>query len=235
MDPLSITASTLTILQTISAAFDAIRQVKGLPKAFKEVGRNLALVTETLGLASAQLESAALKDSARKTIGDVVRSCNEKAASLSEIFQELNRRKEHDKNKNWSSLVSFYRSMLLRLGKAHRVETLMQGILDSLKVLAIHKVFQTACEQQIQKLESASKQLSEVEPSLHDSEWDQGGRTVTQNIASGGTGHLITNDTGTQSNVFGNQFTASGDMNFGMMPFIGHSHGVKEIGVQSSK
>lgn len=216
MDPLSITVATIAIIQSISSTYNAIQHLKGLPKAFNEVGQDLPLVRETLDLARSQLQASTLDESTKKAIEPIIKGCKDKASALNDIFQEIDKKKKHDKEaKDWPALVSFYRTLLLRLGKAHRVETLMQGILKDLKGLAVHQLFKVATKAQIDKLESAINKLSEAEPSLPDSEFESNGTNVSQRIGDGGKGWQFNAMGGTLTNRFGPEFNATGNMSFG--------------------
>lgn len=217
MDPLSITAATLAIINAISAIYKNIQHVKGLPKAFQEVGQNLGLVEETLALVKQVLGEDKGDESASEAIKRVLEGCHEKAESLKNIFEKINEKKMTERNaKEWSAIANFYRTMVLRLGKAHRVETLMQDILDGVKVLAMNQVFRTASQEQIDRLESATKKLSEVEPSIKESDFEQGGTNLTMHIASGGKGNQFhSQGNSSQTNNLGHQYTAQGNMTFG--------------------
>lgn len=219
MDPLSIIASAITIISTVSNIYESLKDIQGLPKAFKEVGQNLNLADETLKLARTQLESQNVSEPTKEAITTVLKDCERKATSLNRIFEEISKVEEGGKKaKDWAGLANLYRKIVLRLGKVHRVETLMQGILNGLKGLAIHKVFSTEHQEQVDKLERAIESLSKVEPSLNDSDFDKSSTQLNMEIASGGTGNQIFNETGNQTNRFGGyDFNTGGaPMHFGM-------------------
>ncbi|KAH7129661.1 putative ankyrin repeat-containing protein [Dactylonectria estremocensis] len=183
MDPLSVIASTIAVVQAISTTYKAIQHLRGLPNEFKEVNRNLPLAQDTLDLARDHLQDLALDESTKKAIQPVVTGCEEKAKMLQDIFEKV---EKGVKNAKDGSVLDFYRTSLLRLGKAHRVETLMQGILRGLNALATNQLFKTATQSQMAQLKEAIDQLSNVKSSVPDSDFEG---SVTQNIASGGTGH----------------------------------------------
>ena len=85
MDPLSIIASIIAIIQAISSTHKAIQHLKGLPKEFNEVNQNLPLVQDTLGLVHDRLKVVDLDESSKKTIGPIVSGCKEKAKKLRDI------------------------------------------------------------------------------------------------------------------------------------------------------
>ncbi|KAI8710751.1 SesA domain-containing protein [Fusarium sp. LHS14.1] len=188
MDPLSIIASTIAIVEAVSSTYKAIQHLRGLPDEFKEVSQNLPLAQDTLALARDHLQGLTLDDSSKKAIQPVVSGCEERAKMLQDIFEKV---EKGTKNAKDGSVLDFYRTSLLRLGKAHRVETLMRGILRDLNALATNQLFKTATQSQ---LEEAIDRLSNVESSVPDSDFDSP-RSNSQHIASGGTGY--------QSNITG--------------------------------
>ncbi|KAH7124656.1 WD domain-containing protein [Dactylonectria macrodidyma] len=183
MDPLSVITSAITVVQAISSTYKAIQHLRGLPNEFNEVNQNLPLAQDTLGLARDQLQGLALDESSKKALQPLVSGCEEKAKVLQGIFVKV---EKGMKNAEDGSVLDFYRSFLLRLGKAHRVETLMQGILRGLDALATNQLFKTATQSQMAQLKGAIDQLSNVKSSVPDSDFEG---SVTQNIASGGTGY----------------------------------------------
>ncbi|TQN66287.1 Ankyrin-2, partial [Colletotrichum shisoi] len=196
MDPLSITASTITVIQSLLATYDTIKHVKDLPKAFAEVGRNLPLVKETLDLAQQALSVDGPDENVKSAIQPALAECLKRAKTIEDIFAEIEPGNQQNKGAgDWSALVRFYRKKVVPYGKANKVEALMQDILDKLKVLAIHQVFKARADSlgHIEKLEDAIKSLAEVEPSLPDSEFDGGPATnVTQHISDNGRGLVST-------------------------------------------
>ncbi|GKT47790.1 uncharacterized protein ColSpa_07971 [Colletotrichum spaethianum] len=221
MDPLSITASTITVIQSLLAAFDTIKHIKDLPKAFAEVGRSLPLVKETLDLAQQSLDIDKPDENVKSAIQPALTECLKRAKTIEDIFSEIEPGNQREKGaQEWSAFVRFYRTKVVPFGKAHKVEALMQDILNKLKVLAIHHAFKAHAESlgQIEKLEKAIKSLAEVEPSLPDSEFDGANATnVTQHISDSGRGLV---STGSYSEIaMGNTtkyHSGGGAMNFGM-------------------
>ncbi|KAL9082347.1 MAG: hypothetical protein Q9165_008911, partial [Trypethelium subeluteriae] len=211
MDPISITAASIAFVQSVSAIYKTIENLKGLPSAFKEVGQNLALVKEILELAGTQLQETTVNESTKKAITNVVAGCEKKARKLDSIFKEIDKGKKNDDHaKDWSAFVNIYRAAVLGLGKSHRVENLMQGILSRLSLLATHQAF----KKEGKKLDDAIEKLSRVDPSLQDSELEQGGVRFSQEIAGGGTGNQFSTQSGTMRNIFGNEFNSQSGMTF---------------------
>ncbi|KAI8625984.1 putative ankyrin repeat-containing protein [Xylariaceae sp. FL1651] len=191
MDPLSTIASTIAIVQAISSTYKAIQHLRGLPDEFNEVNRNLPLAQDTLGLAREQLQGRTLDESSKQALRPLVNDCEEKAKMLQDIFEKV---KKGVNNAKDGSVLDIYRTTVLRLGKAHRVETLMQGIQRGLNALATNRLFRVATQSQMAELKEAVNHLSNVESSVPDSDFNSLG-TNSQHIAPGGTGY--------QSNITG--------------------------------
>ncbi|KPM35886.1 hypothetical protein AK830_g10674 [Neonectria ditissima] len=213
MDPLAIISGTITIVESILSTYNTIRHLQGLPKAFEEVGQNLPLAKETLQLARRQLKRANPDEPEKRAIEPVIRGCQQKVEALNDILKKIENSKDQEGDaQHWSTLAGFYHRVVVPMGKAYRVENLMGDIMDKLKALAIHQMFKAATQGQIEKLEKAIKELSEVEPSLPDSEFEIGGGNVNQNISDQGRGFVSKG--GYVDNTMGNKFSAAKDMNF---------------------
>ncbi|KAF5974836.1 nacht ankyrin domain-containing protein [Fusarium coicis] len=217
MDPLSIIAGIIAIVDSILATYSAIREIKGLPKAFEEVERNLPLVKETLQIAEQQLHDNSPSDAEKRAIEPIITACESKLKELNKILTKIQKQKKEGNGEieDWSSLAKLYQKVVVPMGKAHRVESLMSAMIDSLKALAIHQMFKAATQPQIGKLEEAIKKLSQVEPSIPDSDFEPGRSTVNQTNNDRSNGFLCTE--GTMHNVVGgNVWKADQNMNFGM-------------------
>ncbi|CRG90005.1 Ankyrin repeat, PH and SEC7 domain containing protein secG [Talaromyces islandicus] len=213
MDPLSTIASTIALVQAASSTYKAIHHLRGLPKEFDEVSRNLPLAEDTLSLARDHLQGQALDESSRKALEPFVSGCEEKAKQLQNIFERVEKGVKNSKD---TFVLELYRTSLLRFGKAHRVEILMQGILKSLDALATNQLFRMASQGQITKLNKAMDQLSKVKSSVPDSDFESLETNFTQHNASGATGYQTVNSGSGQiiNSGSGKLFNAH-TMNFG--------------------
>ena len=219
MDPLSLTASTITILGTAISTYKKIKHLKGLPKEFREVEERLSLVQNTLELARGQLDDHDLDEQSRVAIQPMLTCCQNYADKLSSILRKTEMAAKDNKNNDF---LSCYRMSLVRLGKAYRVETLITALLKNVDVLARNQAFRTATDAQVSRLEKAIQELSQVESSVSESELEPA-RDVTQHITTGGVGHqysgqaqTVYSRTGNHSGT-GNQFNAD-TMQFGTIP-----------------
>jgi len=132
---LGLISSAIAIVQATKQVYDAAHDIKGLPKAFHKVAKQLPLVKETLHLAEASVD-----DTSCAAIKPVIESCGAKAGNLRDIFEKV----FPDDNPKWEER---YFKALHTLGKGSRVEDLMKDILNSLKLLSAHQTFKVAAKQ----------------------------------------------------------------------------------------
>lgn len=210
MDPLSIIASTITVVQATVSTYRAIQHLRGLPEEFNEVGRRLPLADDTLRLVRHQLESQTIDEQSKVALEPSINGCEAKAKQLRDVFANVKKGDGKD-----GSIRDIYRRSLLRWGKAHRVENLMKGMLCDLDALATNQLFRAATQSLVTQLKDEIDKLSDVLPDVPDSELNNL-KSFNQTIESGGTGYLaerqyINPGSGQQYNVSGSGHT----MNFG--------------------
>lgn len=204
MDPLSIIASTLAILDGVSDAYTAIQKLVNLPEAFQEVSRQLPLAEELLKAAEAVLKENS--DAKTKSAAyECVQDCKKKATTLRNIFQQLQDKAKKDApdgqgQVDWptSSLVDAYKAGLLRLkkmAKASKVEKLMGEIMKKLETLSTLQGFKTATTWQeklgeIKDSIEALNVVTEQNPSIEDEDLSDTSNTHFQmSINDQGTGY----------------------------------------------
>ncbi|EPE05937.1 ankyrin repeat protein [Ophiostoma piceae UAMH 11346] len=211
MDPLSVIASTLAIIQAITASYKAIQNIHDLPNEFKEVETYLPLVYDTLKQVEERIKNADLDEASKTAIRPLVSACKAKTEELQTMFAQMEGRK--------GRAVAIYRGLLIQLGKENRVETLMQGILERLGMIADNQVMRGATHSQMAKLTDAVEALSHVESSVPDADLDRASMNAIQNITENATGNQAVNSgRGPMNNNFGgrNFNSGGGSMQFGM-------------------
>lgn len=122
----------------------------------------LLLVEQTLRDAKSPAKKFKSSDEA-KALETVLYSCDEKADKLLEIFKKIakNSKDQYDS--------SVYRAVVIKQGK-HRVETLMDGILEDLEALFSHYIFPVEMQRQVEPLADAREQLAKATPLLANSD-----------------------------------------------------------------
>ncbi|RYP49164.1 hypothetical protein DL769_011115 [Monosporascus sp. CRB-8-3] len=198
-------ARLIGVIEDIIEAYDTIKDLRGLPEAFQEVSKWLPLAEQTLREAKTPAKKVNSVDDAN-VLETRLSSCEEKADKLLEIFQKIDRKSKGE------YVPSVYRSVAIKLGK-HRVEILMNGILEDLGSLAAHHVFQAAMRHVVELLDEAKRELANVPPSLSDSEFDEQPGAANQ---FGDGNRMFNNFGGSQKNIEGGNYESGG----GPMTFV---------------
>lgn len=179
----SLISNIISIIEAIKTVYDAARDAKGQPEAFRQVAARLPLVLEVLH--SAEEKAQALDEAAQEQLEPIIESCKAKAENLNKIFQKVIR-KDDDK---W---YDRYKRALSTSGKANKVECLMEGILKDIQVLVCQRLTGTATEAQVKEIREAINEMSEISSSLPD---EAGGVVQTNrdggdNFANVGSGNI---------------------------------------------
>lgn len=149
----------ISIIEATKTVYDAAKDAKGQPEAFRQVAARLPLVIEILH--SVKARAQALDETAEEALEHILKSCKPKAEKLQEIFQKVIRKDDN----NW---YDRYKKALSTLGQGHKVECLMEGILKDIQVLACERLMGTATDAQVKEIEEAIKQMGEMPSSLQD-------------------------------------------------------------------
>lgn len=206
IEVVGLIAAIIEITSAIANVYDAIKDIKSLPSAFREVNNRLPIVKSILESAKTNAEDAPDDDPQKlKTLLD---SCEDKAKKLLKIFKELS-------NLEGKSPTSVYKKLALTHGgKEGRVETLMGGIMMDIQSLTSYRVFQTATKDQVEALKKAIEELAQVEPSLPDSAFEERAGSFNHY----GQGDMF-NHTGPGKQInHGSSFEAARDINLSMSP-----------------
>jgi N-terminal domain on NACHT_NTPase and P-loop NTPases len=192
----------ISIIEATKTVYDAVKDAKGQPEAFRQVAARLPLVIRILY--SAEKRTQTLDETAQEALEPILKSCKIKAENLKEIFQKVIR-KDDD---NW---YDRYKKGLSTLRKGDKVECLMEGILKDIQVLAYETLKGTATDKDLEEIEEAIKQMNEMPSSLQDET-----RGVNQNHQGSGNNNANTGG-GAQHNGTGDLYhnEIKGDAHFG--------------------
>ncbi|KAH8745509.1 hypothetical protein F5882DRAFT_109979 [Hyaloscypha sp. PMI_1271] len=155
----SLITGVISIIEATKTVYDAAKGAKGQPEAFRQVAARLPLVIEILRSSTERIQW--LDETAQEALEEFLESLTKKAENLKKIFQKVIR-KDDDK---W---YDRYRQALSTLGKGHKVECLMEGILKDIQLITYEKLQGTATEAQVKEIEEAIKQMNEMPCSLPD-------------------------------------------------------------------
>jgi uncharacterized protein YoxC len=156
---ISLISGVISIIEVTKTVYDAAKDAKGQPEAFRQVAARLPLIIEILR--SAKERASALEETALEALEHTLESCKAKAENLKKIFQKVIR-KDDDK---W---LDRYKKALSTLGKGDKVECLMEGILKDTQLLACEKLMGIATEAQVKGLEEGIQEIKEMPSSLQE-------------------------------------------------------------------
>lgn len=189
MDPLSIIASVIGLLGAMTTTYTTIKKIAGLPKAFDKVRDDFPFVQSIFRDAQNRfIDGQQPSDQESKAALAIVNPCHDKVKELKRIFDEVEAECKKDQDAmDWARIrVAYHKA--LRGSKAQRVESLMKDILQDLQKLALSQLFKSAMKKELQAIEKAIEELSKVEPSLADSEFESRGDIyASQTVAEGAT------------------------------------------------
>ncbi|KAL0777468.1 hypothetical protein CaCOL14_006986 [Colletotrichum acutatum] len=199
MDVLGAISSVITIIDTASNSFEALRKIQDRPAAFDTVGHQLSVVSNLLHdiLDKAESNNSAIETDTNDEYLKGVRECQAKAIALKEVFHHLEEEynKAEDSERVWTDHFKNIYKAFMRGQKTNRVENLMADLWKCIERMAVIKIIGMGKPVQ-RNVDSAMKALEKNQPSLDDSEFDVGGFQANQQISPGATG--------TQNNIKGN-------------------------------
>ena len=202
---LGVISAIISIVDASKKVYDAAKDTKGLPEAFREVADRLPIVESILGSAKQKIEGKEVDNDSCKGVKHVVEDCQEKAKRLKELFQKA------IPAEGASDLKRYYKAVKA-LGRGSEVEKLMKGILKDVQLLACERGMKTANNAQQQEIKKAISDVSDILPSVPEHEFQETGFTNT-NYGSG-TQYNARGENVAQGNA--RQWNAAGGvMNFG--------------------
>ncbi|KAE8423271.1 hypothetical protein BDV36DRAFT_243218 [Aspergillus pseudocaelatus] len=200
--------SLIEVTEGIVQAYSPIKNLRGLPVAFREVNNLLPFIKQILQDAKSPTKRVLSANDA-EALKTALCSCGEKANNLLEIFQKF------AKKTNGRYNSSVYRAIVIQHGK-HNVETLADGILQDLGALVTHHIFPADMQRQVKSLENAREALARLSPSLTDSDLADQPHAAHQYGDHGRQYNLL--GEGSQRIADGHYFEARGNQTFGMFP-----------------
>lgn len=160
MAVVSLIASVIGIIDGVKTVWDAVKDPKGQPEAFRQVAARLPLVRSILE--KAKPEANKLDEAGKEDLEKVLESCEEKAEKLIKIF----RRVLPGGDDGW---LERYRKAVGAPFKGGRVEELIEGILRDAQLIATKKLMGIADEKLVKELAEAIKEMKEMSPSCYGS------------------------------------------------------------------
>ena len=189
----------------LSKSADHFTYNSGLPEAFRVVAGQLPIVLDILDLTQKSVNQGNINEESCKAVKGVVEECKRKVIELDKIFREIC-------PKDVASRLERYSKAVKTLGRGHKVDNLMQGILRDIQLLACERGIMIADKPRIVQVSTAIAEL-EALPSSDPQQMLQGTENTTFHSSSGtqynAHGEFIAQSPARQYNSSG------GTMNFG--------------------
>lgn len=207
---LGLISSIITIIDATTQVYEAVEDEAGLPTNFKKAAAKLPLISKLLEDAETYVSKSADK-TIEAAFRPTIENCKTQATQLQKLFEKV----IPEGDSRWDRYMKAART----IGKGCRVESLIQGILDDLQLMAT-KFPEVTTSRKKEKLAEAMEEVSKMEPSLPD-DFDQMPRYAYYGSGS----QNINASNGTQNNN-----TGAGNQNIG----AGHQYiGTNYIGTPS--
>ncbi|PNP84207.1 hypothetical protein FNYG_02895 [Fusarium nygamai] len=190
MDPLSIIASVISIIGAITSSYSTIKKVSNLPGAFDKVQDDLAMVSKLLDNAKTRLAGVQMDADERNSLAAIAGRCERKIYEMQDIFETLEKKcLENPGGQTWTKLRVWYREAMKGV-KSRRIESLMTDLLKDVKLLVMNQMTCLATTKDLDDIKVAIDELSSVEPSLEDHEFEGIGTIhATQSISDHASGN----------------------------------------------
>jgi len=164
---LSLIVDVIGIIEFCKKLYDTAESVNSLPDAFEKVAQLLPLVIDTLRKAEEQLDKTkgTRGEEWRKDIEPIINGAKGNAEELRKIFIAAIPTPE-------ASRLERYIAAARALRKKGRVEAQMEELLQKVQQLVNNRGIEAATEAQVEELKNAIRAMSEMTPSISDSEFD---------------------------------------------------------------
>jgi hypothetical protein len=183
---LGLISSIITVLNTITKVYSDVKDTEGIPTEFQEITQRLPIIQATLRIAKAHISTRGLDEESCRAIKAPIKGCKDKALRLEIIFRKVVPQASAERYER-------YRLAVHALGEGYRVETLMKGMLEDIKLLARNQAVEAATETEVGKPIQVIKEMARPPSLLED--------TPGNSINNVGRGTINANtDKGTQNN-----------------------------------
>jgi hypothetical protein len=193
-----VISSIIAIADGIRQVVDAVSEVEGLPKSFRQASNKLPLISDILEATKHNFEADNVSR-VEKSVTLVVNDCQNKWKTLKNLFDKIIPEEK-------ASRVERYYKAAKILGKGSEVESLMKGMLVDVQLLAtiktvttasVEKVIKTMTAVQEEKIAKAITDVAAWPPSVPDDIFQDGTHANTNY----GTGQYISQG-GAEQNIF---------------------------------
>jgi hypothetical protein len=160
---LGVISSIIAIVDGTKQAYDAASNAAGLPTAFREVAARLPIVQNILRSADRHIRDRNTENEWCEGIKPVVEDCKSKATRLEGLFQAV-------LPADGASRSERYLKAVRTLGKGNRVELLMKGILEDVRLLADNHGMNAITKTEVEQIIAAITEVSALPPSIDEAQ-----------------------------------------------------------------
>ncbi|KAI8682021.1 SesA domain-containing protein [Fusarium keratoplasticum] len=185
-----VISAIITIIEASIKIYRNAADASDIPQSFRDAASRLPLIQDTLKLATDGLAEDVLDTQSHASLSAVLEKCTDRVAVLLDIFQLVITPAR-------ASRAERYLRALKTIPQAEKVETLMEGIMADLQLLATNQAVKAATRKQMERLISRIEVNGESCRSPIILNNSGSGRQFVHN----GTGHQnVATDTATQIN-----------------------------------
>ncbi|KAL9117500.1 MAG: hypothetical protein Q9187_005963 [Circinaria calcarea] len=204
---LGVISSIIAVVDGIKQVYDAATNAQGLPEAFRGVAGRLPIVDNILGSTQQHINRGDVDGDSCEGVKHVVEACEKKAKQLDDLFRKA------ISTDGASGLKRYYKAVKA-YGKGNEVENLMKGMLEDVQLLACERGMKTATKDQQEQIVKAITEVSAIQPSVPEHEFQETGFTNTN--SGSGTQYNAQGEYVAQGNA--QQYNSGGGaMSFGLM------------------
>ncbi|KAK8057017.1 tpr domain protein [Apiospora saccharicola] len=164
---IGIISAVIAIIDGIHQLYEGASDATGLPEAFRVVAARLPLVESILQSVENHLRLNQVDGPSSHAMKAVLHEAKKKAKSLKELFDKVI---PLDDASRWDRYIKLART----LGKDTKVETLMMGLMTDVQLLMGKNGLDSVAAQQVDELRKAIEDMSKLQPSIPDSEFQNG-------------------------------------------------------------
>lgn len=157
---IGIISGIISIVDASLKIYEAVEDVSGLPRSFRNAIARLPVVQDTLETARASLEEeeeeGKSRAESRKALAKILNSCYDKAAALSKTLRTTMPRQGARKTERYLKAIKL-------IPAADKVDCLMNGILHDVQVLAANYSVKSVTRRQFNGLVGMVRQVEKQE------------------------------------------------------------------------
>jgi len=153
---LSQISSISTVLDAVKTVYDHFKDAESVPILFQEITtQQLPVLRDALRIAEQQITERSLDEESSRLIKPALAGCKDKALRLECMFRKVVPRA--------STLgLEPYRLAVDALGQGYRMEILMKGMLEDMKLLIENQATSAVARNEVGKIVKAIEELSAI-------------------------------------------------------------------------